>query len=109
MAITLCFQLFSACCTNEVGEVPLQSTQSPRKKQTICAPQLTQKWKWPLRFAFIYVQPRYTALQMKNNKRSAIQSPGKILVYKHREAFVLLGIDTLSCQQKEMGHKRGQR
>ena len=32
-----------------------------------------------------------------------------IPIYKHKEAIVLLRIDTLGCQQKEMGHKGGQR
>ena len=48
------------------------------------APQLSKtasKVQWPLRFAFSYIYlARYTALQMKNNRRSAsatIQSPRK--------------------------------
>ena len=52
---------------------------------------------------------RFQLCSTQNNRRSSSQSiqfPGKIHIYKHREAFVLLGIDTLSCQQKEMGHKK---
>ena len=51
----------------------------------------------------------FTALQMKNSGEvplQSIQSPQKIPmipIYKCREAINLLQIDTLDCQQKEMG------
>ena len=32
-----------------------------------------------------------------------------ISIYKCRKTIMLLQIDTLGCQQKEMGHKGGQR
>ena len=61
---------------------------------------------------------RYTALQAKNSVRMSLQSvcsPRKIRtipVYKRtvgKPCIALLRIDTLGCQQKEMGHKGGQR
>ena len=59
----------------------------------------------------------YTALQTKTVLESSlqsIQSPRKIRtipVYKHtpgKPCIALPRIDTLGCQQKEMGHKGGQ-
>ena len=59
----------------------------------------------------------YTLLQANNSKKKvppqSIQSPRKIQmipVTKHSwKAIVLLQLNTMGCQQKEMGHKGGQR
>ena len=55
----------------------------------------------------------FTALQMKNSRRSA-SAINPVTTENtdnsHREAITLLQIDTFGCQQKrEMGHKGGQR
>ena len=39
----------------------------------------------------------------------SIRAPWKIRQFPYREAIALPRIDTFSCQQKEMGHKGGQR
>ena len=75
---------------------------------TECMSQLSitdSKVKWPLRFAFSY------ALQTKNNRRSssAINPVTTENTFTNVETIKLPCIDTLGCQQKEMGHKGGQR
>ena len=42
---------------------------------------------------------------MKNGRKNT--SPVTDPIYKRREAITLLQVDTLGCQQKEMGHKGG--
>ena len=74
--------------------------------------------QWPLHFTFSYVQSVTQHLQTKNSIRivSAINQftteIRTIPVYKRtvgKPCIALLQIDTLGCQQKEMGHKGGQR
>ena len=84
-------------------------------------PQLSNtasKVQWPLLFAFSYVQPvtqRYKRRTALESPLKSIQSPRKIRmipVYKRtvgEPCIALLQIDTLGCQQKEMGQKGGQR
>ena len=86
-----------------------------KKKWTIHAPQLSitdSKVKWPLCFSYVqYVHPvpkRCERRILREAPLQSIQSPQKIWtipVYKCREAIVLLQINTLGCQQNEMGHK----
>ena len=116
VAVELHFQLCSACYT------ALQTKNSRRSASainavttkviwTIYTSQLSltdSKEKWSLCFAFSYV---YTVLQMKNSRGGASTiNPGTIqnTDNSHLQSHALPQIDTLGCQQKEIGHK-GQR
>ena len=58
----------------------------------------------------MYVQPVSQHFNQRTVGEALLQSPRKIRtipIYKRWEAIVLLRIDTLGCQQKEMGNKGG--
>ena len=124
VAIALCFQLWSACYTGykrTVEEMPLQSIQSPQKYTMICAPPTINyclESIAAITLCFQLCSARYTALQMKNSVRiaSAINpvttenmDDSRLQCTVGEPCIVLLRINTLDCQQKEMGHKGGQR
>ena len=93
------------------------------KNTAIHVPQLSitvSKVQWPVHFTISYGQPvlqhykQRTVLELPQNLQS-IQLPRKIQmisIYKRiarKPCIVLPRINILSCQQKEMGHKGGQR
>ena len=109
--------LHSATDKKTVEEVPLQQS-SHHNNTTILAPPTASKVQRPLCFAFSYVQPItqcYKRRTVLESSLQSVQSPQKIRtipVYRRtvgKPCIMLLRINTLSCQQKEMGHKGGQR
>ena len=119
VAITLRFQLCSARYTvlqtkKTTEEVPLQQS-SHLKNTTIRVPPTiitASKVQQSLRFTFNYVTQRYKRRTVLESSLQSVQSPRKIQtipIYKHtvgKPCIMLLRIDTLSCQQIEMGTQR---
>ena len=120
VAITLRFQLCSVCCTalqTKNSRVASATIQSPRKYDDSCAPTINYCLEnaAAITLCFQLCSARYTVLQMKNSVRivSAISpvtmentDDSRLQMYCRE---TMHRADTLGCQQKEMGHKGGQR
>ena len=117
------FQLCSARlhdATNKktVEEVPLQSIQLPQKCNVLRAPIINYclESAAAIMLRFQLCSAHYIALLTKNSVKpplQSFQSPRKIRTITSckcpagKPCIALLRINTLSCQQKEMGHKGG--
>ena len=121
VAITLCFQLCSACykvLQTKNSRSASATIQSPRKYDNSHAPTINYCLKntAAITFCFELFSARYTASQTKNSviivftinlvtmeKTDDSRFNTNVLQRSHVSCY------TLGCQQKEMGHKGGQR
>ena len=118
VAITLCFQLCSAQSTElqtkTVEEVPLQQSIHLENTTIRVPPTIDYclKSTAAITLRFQLCSARYTVLESSLQSDCLPRKIRMIPIYKRtvgKPCIALPRINTLGCQQKEIGHKGGQR